>query len=63
MRQRPYFRALIATMKQTLSNLEGVKLIRHDDPELSELKHVLKGKIAEFESEDGTMELESTGAD
>ena len=58
MRDRPYFKTLLATMKQALRHLEDVKSIRHDDPELTELKSVLKGKIEEFESEE-PLELES----
>lgn len=62
MRNRPYFKTLLVTMKQALRHLEDVKLIRHDDPELTELKSVLKGKIEEFESEE-PLQLESAGAD
>jgi hypothetical protein len=49
-------------MKQALLHLEDVKLIRHDDPELTELKTVLRVKIAEFESGE-PLQLESKGAD
>lgn len=62
MRDRAYFKTLLATMKQALLHLEDVKLIRHDDPELTELKTELRGKIAQFESEE-YLELESKGAD
>jgi hypothetical protein len=62
MRDRAYFKTLVATMKQALLHLEDVKLIRHDDPELTELKTELRGKIAEFES-DAPFELQSRGAD
>jgi hypothetical protein len=62
MRERLYFQALLLAMRQAVHHLEGVKLFRHDDPEITELKQVLKGKIEEFESED-SMELESSGAD
>jgi len=51
MRERVFFQSLLAVMKQTLSHLEEVKLIRHDDPELTQLKQVLRLKIAEFEGQ------------
>jgi hypothetical protein len=51
MREKPYFQALLAAMQQALHHLEDIKLTRHDDPEIAQLKQGLRGTIAEFESE------------
>ena len=60
MRDKPYFEALLGAMRQALSHLEDVKLARHDDPEIAQLKQGLRGKIAEFESQPSS---NSSGAD
>ena len=52
MRHKPYSKQFIAALKDFLRDLESVKTVRADDPELVRVKQHIRTKLAECEDYD-----------